>query len=152
MPLVIVADPQLASYLGIEVGGLAFDERENGGGIVGFQDPSLAQVPTAYSETLLTSIINGLPALPNLRSKLDALLALMHAHGAHGRWADDPFSHARFGTIWSLYQQSETDGDAAALAWPATSGTGLDEFTRITEAGVVRVTEADEIRVTEAAS
>lgn len=117
MPVIIVDDPQLASYLGIEVGGNALDQREEGGGIIGLHGTPSPADPIPYTEADLAAIIPALPSLPTLRTKFDVLLALMHAHGAVGRW-DDRSLHPRFGFLWIAYLISEALGDALALIWP----------------------------------
>lgn len=117
MPLVVITDPQLASYIGIPVGGLAIDQRAEGGGIVGFHGTPSPADPTHYTEADLAAIITALPSLPSLRTKFDVLLALMHAHGAVGRW-DGRGLHPRFGFLWIGYLVSEALGDALALIWP----------------------------------
>lgn len=129
MPTIIVTDPQLASYLGIEVGGLALDQRDEGGGVIGLHGAPSSLPLVAYTADAATAIINSLPSLARLSSKLSILRALMSTDGALGAdYTSDPSRHPLYGDLYATYLEDEVDGDLAAAAWPGEAGTGADTY------------------------
>lgn len=120
MPLTVITDPQLASYIGIPVGGLAIDQRAEGGGIIGFHGAPSDLAPNAYTPDVVAAIITSLPALPSLQFKLNILLAIIKVDGQIGQdWNARPYLHPLYGFLWSAYLVSEAQGDALAAVWPS---------------------------------
>lgn len=119
MPTIIVTDPQLASYLGIEVGGLALDQRAEGGGIIGLHGAPSSLPLAAYTADAATAIINSLPDLARLSSKLSVLRTLMSTDDATGAdYTSNPGRHPLYGDLYTTYLEDEAEGDAMAAAWP----------------------------------
>lgn len=136
MPLTVITDPQLAAYIGIPVGGLAIDQRAEGGGIIGFHGAGSPGTPNSYSPDQITTIIHLLPALSTLSAKLDILHALIGVDGQLGQdWSARPYLHPLFGALWSAYLDDEGLGDALASVWPSTE-TGIIYQTGVYEPGV----------------
>lgn len=120
MTLTVIDDPQLASYLGIPVGGLAIDQRTEGGGIISFHGTAGTFTPNFYTSDQVATIITLLPTLATLSAKLNILHALIKVDGQVGQeWTSRPELHPLYGFLWSAYLTSEALGDALAAVWPS---------------------------------